>query len=74
MKPVRLHLVKPLTLSAILLLTAVAQAQTMPADTIYLHGNILTGAHLRPNDPSPTPATVTAILRADDQPGVTKHA
>ncbi|MCU1250880.1 MAG: Amidohydrolase 3 [Edaphobacter sp.] len=61
MKPVRLHLVKPLTLSAILLLTAVAQAQTMPADTIYLHGNILTGAHLRPNDPSPTPATVTAI-------------
>jgi hypothetical protein len=57
--------VKPLTLTAILLLTAVARAQTTPADTIYLHGNILTGAHLRPNDPSPTPATVTAIAIAN---------
>ncbi len=56
---------KPFTLSAILLLTAVAQAQTTPPDTIYLHGNILTGAHLRPNDPSPTPATVTAIAIAN---------
>ena len=61
MEPDTLHLVKPLALSAILLLTAVAKAQTMPADTIYLHGNILTGAHLRSSDPSPTPATVTAI-------------
>ncbi len=30
-------------------------------DTIFLHGNILTGAHLRPDDTSPTPERVTAI-------------
>jgi predicted amidohydrolase YtcJ len=65
MEPDTLHLVNPLTLSAILLLTAVAQAQTTPPDTIYLHGNILTGAHLRPHDPSHTPATVTAIAIAN---------
>jgi predicted amidohydrolase YtcJ len=65
MYPDTLHLVNPLTLSAILLLTAVAQAQTTPADTIYFHGNILTGARLRPSDPSPTPATVTAIAVAN---------
>jgi predicted amidohydrolase YtcJ len=65
MQPDTLHLVNPLTLSAILLLTAVAHAQTMPADTIYFHGNILTGTHLRPSDPSPTPATVTAIAIAN---------
>jgi predicted amidohydrolase YtcJ len=57
--------VKPLTLSAILLLSAHAHAQTIPPDSIYLHGNILTGTHLRPNDPSPTPATVTAIAIAN---------
>ncbi len=56
---------KPLTLSAILLLTAVTRAQTTPPDAIYVHGNILTGAHLRPNDRSPTPATVTAIAIAN---------
>ena len=56
---------KPFTLTAILLLTTLAQAQNAPPDTIYLHGNILTGAHLRPNDPSPTPAKVQALAIAN---------
>jgi predicted amidohydrolase YtcJ len=56
--------VKTLTLSA-LLLTGLAHAQTTPPDTIYLHGNILTGTHLRPNDPSETPAKVSAIAIAN---------
>jgi predicted amidohydrolase YtcJ len=56
--------VKPLTLSAILLFSAFAQAQTIPPETIFLHGNILTGTHLRPDDPSGTPAKVTAIAIA----------
>jgi predicted amidohydrolase YtcJ len=56
--------VKTLTLSA-LLLTGLAHAQTNPPDTIYLHGNILTGTHLRPNDPSETPAKVSAIAIAN---------
>jgi predicted amidohydrolase YtcJ len=56
--------VKPLTLAATLLLAATAPAQ-QPADTIYLHGNILTGTHLRPNDPSATPANVTALAIAN---------
>jgi predicted amidohydrolase YtcJ len=51
--------VKPLTLSALLLAATLAPAQA--PDTIYLHGSILTGTHLRPNDPSPIPARVTAI-------------
>ncbi|WP_174240930.1 amidohydrolase [Granulicella sp. S190] len=55
----------PLTLSAILLLTSFAQAQGTPPDTIYIHGNILTGAHLRSKDPSPTPAKVQALAIAD---------
>ncbi len=36
-------------------------APAAPADTIFLHGNILTGAHLRPEDSSPTPERVSAI-------------
>jgi predicted amidohydrolase YtcJ len=52
--------VKPLILSAILLVAAAVHAQA-PADAIYIHGNILTGAHLDPNDPSSTPAKVTAL-------------
>ncbi|HEX3373365.1 MAG TPA: amidohydrolase [Edaphobacter sp.] len=56
---------KAFTLNAILLLTAAAQGQTTPVDTIYLHGNILTGAHLRLNDPSPTPDRVTAVAIAN---------
>ena len=39
---------------AILLLTTATLAQS--PDTIYLHGNILTGAHLKSSDPLPTPA------------------
>jgi len=52
--------VKPVTLAAILLLAVSAPAQE-PADTILIHGNILTGAHLRPNDPATTPAKVAAL-------------
>jgi predicted amidohydrolase YtcJ len=56
--------VKPLTLAATLLIALSASAQ-QPADTILIHGNILTGAHLRPSDPSQTPAKVTALAIAD---------
>jgi predicted amidohydrolase YtcJ len=58
--------VKPFTLSAILLAATLAHAQA--PDTIFLHGNILTGTHLRPENseaPSPTPAKVTAIAIAN---------
>lgn len=60
--PATLPSVKLLTFSPILLLASLAHAQT--PDTIFLHGNILTGAHLRSNDPSPTPAKVTALAIA----------
>jgi hypothetical protein len=56
--------VKPYALAA-LLLTTLAIAQKNPPTVIYIHGDILTGAHLRPNDPSPTPARVTALAIAD---------
>jgi predicted amidohydrolase YtcJ len=59
--------VKPLAIFTVLL-TSLGHAQTSHTpspDTIYLHGNILTGAHLRPNDPSATPAKVTALAIAD---------
>ncbi len=56
--------VKPLTLAATVLITLSASAQ-QPADTILIHGNILTGAHLRLNDPSETPAKVTALAITD---------
>ncbi len=53
---------KPFIISAFLLLTPpILHAQNNPPEIIYIHGNILTGAHLRPNDPSKTPAKVTAI-------------
>ncbi len=56
-------------LPTLLLLTAAAlaaqslntQTPVSPPDTIYLHGNILTGAHLRPDDTSATPARVAAL-------------
>jgi predicted amidohydrolase YtcJ len=57
--------VKPFTFTTILLLATLAQAQKSPPDTILIHGNILTGTHLRPNDPSPAPAKVTAIAIAN---------
>jgi predicted amidohydrolase YtcJ len=56
--------VKTLTLS-VLLLTGIAHAQNTPPDTIFVHGNILTGAHLRPSDSSETPDRVTAIAIAN---------
>ena len=49
------HLIVPF------LLLSAAHAQDTSPNTIYLHGNILTGAHLAANDPSPTPAHVTAL-------------
>ena len=55
---------KALIFSAILLVAPVATAQN-PPDTIFFHGNVLTGTHLRPDDPSPTPAKVTAIAVAN---------
>ncbi|MGA1983815.1 MAG: amidohydrolase [Acidobacteriaceae bacterium] len=49
---------------ALLLATAALAQPPAPAptaDTIFIHGDVLTGAHLLPNDPDPTPARVTAI-------------
>src|SRR5271156_5050405 len=62
-QPDTLHLVKPITLSAILLAAALAHAQA--PDTIFLHGNILTGTHLRASDTSATPAKVAAVAIAN---------
>jgi predicted amidohydrolase YtcJ len=42
-----------------------APAQAPGQDAIYFHGNILTGAHLRPDDPSTTPPEVEAIHVVD---------
>ena len=50
-----------LTTLLLLALAASTLAQAPPPDTIYIHGNILTGTHLRQQDTSPTPAHVTAI-------------
>ncbi len=44
---------------------AVAGAQDGPPETIFLDGNILTGAHLRADDASATPARVTAVAIRD---------
>src|SRR5271154_6148260 len=62
-QPDTLHLVKPITLSAILLAAALAHAQA--PDTIFLHGNILTGTHIRASDTSATPAKVAAVAIAN---------
>jgi predicted amidohydrolase YtcJ len=58
--------VKPLTALLFLATTAVFAQTPAPAppDTLYIHGNILTGAHLKSSDPSTTPARVTAIAVA----------
>ena len=42
----------------------VAAARSPQAETLYIDGNILTGAHLRAADASPTPARVTALAVA----------
>ena len=53
------------TSAALLFLAATtALAQPPAPDTLYVHGNILTGAHLKPSDTSTTPARVTAIAVA----------
>ena len=50
---------------ALLLLFGLAlAARAQQPDTILFHGNILTGAHLHPDDPSPTPARVSALAVA----------
>ena len=49
-------------LPALLLLATTLTAQTpAPPDTIYLHGNILTGTHLRQDDTSNIPGRVSAL-------------
>jgi predicted amidohydrolase YtcJ len=50
-------------LSVSFLLSAISCAQS--PDTIYIHGNILTGAHLKPKDPDATPARVSALALRD---------
>ncbi|RSL19477.1 hypothetical protein EDE15_5146 [Edaphobacter aggregans] len=54
-----------LTTLLLLALAAPTLAQTTPPGTIYIHGNIVTGTHLRQQDTSPTPAHVTAIAIAN---------
>ena len=51
-------------LPAVLLLASSVVLVAQQPDTILFHGNILTGAHLRPDDPSPTPAHVSALAIA----------
>ncbi|HSU18278.1 MAG TPA: amidohydrolase, partial [Acidobacteriaceae bacterium] len=41
------------------------QPQPAPADTLFLHGEILTGVHLQPNDNDPVPARVHALAVRD---------
>jgi predicted amidohydrolase YtcJ len=50
-------------LTALLLAASGAHAQT--ADTVVVHGNILTGTHLRAGDNSATPAKVAALAIAN---------
>ncbi len=57
MKP---HIFLPLLLAATCASAQSAQSKPAP-DTIYFHGNILTGAHLRADDNSPTSARVSAL-------------
>ncbi len=40
-------------------------AQQPPADTLFIHGDILTGAHLKPGDKDPLPARVHALAVRD---------
>ena len=61
--PDKLPSVKTLTIAILLAASVTIQAQT--ADTVLLHGNILTGTHLRTGDPSTTPAKVAALAIAN---------
>ena len=58
-----LNPVKLLAIGALFLTTLTSSPEN--PDTIYIHANILTGAHLRPKRPLPTPAKVTAIAIAE---------
>ena len=44
---------------------ALGPAQDSAPVTLYIHGRILTGAHLAPDDPSTTPAQVAALAIRD---------
>lgn len=56
---------KPTLLLSLLLATALAGAQAASTpETIYVHGNILTGTHLTAGDTSRTPERVTALAVA----------
>ena len=48
-------------LPVIFAIAALAGAQDTSPTTLYIHGNMLTGAHLRATDASATPARVTAL-------------
>jgi predicted amidohydrolase YtcJ len=48
----------------LLLFNLSAAAQTAPPDTLFIHGDILTGSHLRASDTSAVPARVTALAVA----------
>ena len=51
------------TITLIVAIVALAlPASAQQADTIYYHGKILTGSHLRPDDASTTPPMVEAML------------
>ena len=56
-----LRLVSPVVASFAILFAAFACAQDNSPNTIYIHGNVLTGAHLQASDPSTTPDRVSAI-------------
>jgi predicted amidohydrolase YtcJ len=50
------------TLTLLLAATqAGAQTAAPQSDILFVHGNILTGAHLKPDDPDPVPERVTAL-------------
>ena len=46
-------------------LSLTAGAQQAAPDTVFVHGNILTGTRLKPGDPDPVPGQVTAIAVQD---------
>lgn len=48
-------------LCALLLPFASPAQRSAPPDTLFIHGNILTGTHLKPNDNDPVPARVHAL-------------
>ncbi len=52
-------------MSALVLWPSRIKAQELTADLIFLHGNILTGAHLKVGDTSQTPARVHALAVRD---------